>query len=485
MLVLQEPPHQWISSLSPTAFLVAGGCHGPEGNEDKLQVWHGIRAIKEGKELILFITLLDIQKTSNGWASDDVAASFEREEMERRGGDRYDLRPLVRYSSMAGTLLEWDDDSEDNRGRRKKRKRSKHRGLNQWAELPEDILYVLSKRLSMVDYLSFSRVCTSWRSSSKAFRKDFLTSVSPFMIIMSSRGKKSCFFFNISDGARYKTKLHCRSQRFFLGVSSGYFVILPPGNLLSFTNPVTGHLLEVPRPPFPERRPEVREMAIIGSIIPQKDFIIVTLCQACNQIHFRRYRDAEWIALAYDRKERRKAVDVAVFKYKIYALFFDGHIGCFDLKSACITFLELEGRPESCSNNMKFVVGDERLLVVDFTPYKKLEIHEIDFLEMKWVKVTDLGDKALFLSTFRGIRLISPKKWGGPINCLYYLPSIGLRCELISLNCSIIDRIETGIEFPASYLRFNFGWFFPDQAYEMDVVWDDKHGDMPEQYTIE
>lgn len=394
--------------------------------------------------------------------------------MERRGGGRYDLRPLVHISSISGSLLTGGSSSKGNWGRCKKRKVSPFGELRPWSELPDDLLDAISKRFSMVDYLSFGHVCTKWRSSSVASRKDFFSSQPPLVILMSSRGKKACFFFNICDGRRYETKLPCFAGKFFIGSSSGYLIMEGTEEDFWLTNPVTGHKLDIIKPLQRGDWVHLSDLTIFASTIPQKDFLVVSISSINLQIQFRRSKDVNWHIYKFPCKSWG-FIDLVVFKLKVYALGTDCQIGILSLKSPpSLIPVRLKGKPK-LTNYVKFVASDQRLLVVDFIPLLRLQVYEIDILRMEWVKVTDLGDQALFISDMKSSRLCNPTKWGGISNCLYHIGFMAQRCTLYSLDGKIIGSIKIDRGGKENSPRLNYGWFFPEQSYEMDIVWDDQY----------
>ncbi|XP_021890397.1 putative F-box protein At5g66830 isoform X2 [Carica papaya] len=340
-----------------------------------------------------------------------------------------------------GSLLTGGSSSKGNKESCKRRKVSPLGELRPWSELPDELLNIISKRLSMVDYFSFGHVCTKWRSSSMASSKDFFSSVPPLVIVLSSRGKKACFFFNICDGRRYETKLPCFTGKFLIGSSSGYLIMEGTKQDLWLTNPVTGHKLEMIKLLQPTSRVHLNDLTIFASTIPQKDFLVVSISFINVQLQFRRSKDVNWHIYKFPSKSWR-FFDLVVFKFKVYALGTDCQIATLSLKSPpSLTLLKLKGKPR-LTNFVKFVASDQRLLVVDFIPSLRLEVYEVDISRMEWVKVTDLGDQALFISDMKSSRLCNATKWGGFSNCLYHLTFMAQRCTLYSLAGKVIGSIE-------------------------------------------
>ncbi|XP_021890328.1 F-box protein At2g26160-like isoform X3 [Carica papaya] len=347
-----------------------------------------------------------------------------------------------------------------------------------WTELPGDLLYVISKQLSIQDYFSFGQVCTKWRSNFAVSKKAILTSIPPLLLLLSPYRPEFCYFYNLSDGSIFEIKIPSISMKLFHGVSSGYLVMESLENDIWLTNPITRQHLVVTKPPEYTKLNKIFDLLIIALVIPQKEILMVGLTKRCLQLWFRRSTDSRWTSCEYG--EDKCFLDLIVFNFKVYVLGTDCEIGFLNLKSTpCLTFLPLNGKPGS-SRHSRFVTSGDRLLVVDFLLERWLCVYEIDLVKMEWVKITDLGDESLFFSSSKGNRLFSsakgsrllnPKKWGGHSNCLYQLEFMLNKCHVYSLERELVGEYIINVN---SYNLYPFGWYFPESAYDMDVVRDDE-----------
>ncbi|XP_021890340.1 uncharacterized protein LOC110808964 [Carica papaya] len=374
-----------------------------------------------------------------------------------------------------------DDNSKDDIESCKKPGVSSGGEMRPWSELPRDLLYAISKQLSIQDYFSFAQVCTKWRSNFALSKKDILTSIPPLILLLSTCRAEFCYFYNLSDGSIFEIKIPSISMKLFHGISSGYLVMESLENDICLTNPITRQHLVVARPPEHTEFNKFFDLIAIALIIPQKEILMVGLTERCPRLYFRRSTDPSWTCYEYGKD--RCFMDLIVFNFKVYLLGTDCEISLLNLRStSCLTLLPLNGKPRS-SRRSRFVTSGDRLLVVDFVLESWLHVYEIDLVQMEWVKITDLGDESLFFSSCKGNRLLSSckgnrllnvKKWGGHSNCLYQLGFMSDRFHVYSLERELVGEHILNIGAADSYPRYPVGWYFPESAYDMDVVRDDE-----------
>ncbi|CAL5368483.1 unnamed protein product [Camellia sinensis] len=106
-----------------------------------------------------------------------------------------------------------------------KRRRLNHRtntDARSWANLPGDMLGMISKRLNFIDNLSFGGVYKSWSSVSIAHKENFLASQPPLIFLIAVYAKQACSLYNIFDKQKYKTMLPNLVGRTCWGFSCGY-----------------------------------------------------------------------------------------------------------------------------------------------------------------------------------------------------------------------------------------------------------------------
>ncbi|KAJ0111885.1 hypothetical protein Patl1_02961 [Pistacia atlantica] len=396
----------------------------------------------------------------------------EMQRRERGGSYHYHLRPQMQLPSTldTGTMLNGEDVNNVKRTSRKKRKTENPQDWRPWAELPQELVDVISKKLTIPDYFRFGRVCQNWWSISMASKQNFMSLQAPLVIHISTRAKRTCLFYDISNGAKYETKLPYFGLKFCIGLSCGYIIMEDLHSTISLVNPVTGSQYLFPKMASPGKSMSAGDRSIFASTVPNQDFILVVLSQMQKDVHFRRSKDKYWRIYSFAGKP--KIWDILVFKASIYVITNDGRIGTLNLKSAPeVNFLELNFTPHFLGY-VKLVASKEQLMVIDFVPSPQLRVYTIDFSRMEWVQVTNLGGHALFLGNMMCSRLSNPAQWGGRENCVYYLPFRSKTCYVYSISGQFLDRIHFVIEDKAASSRMNC-WYFPHLSCSIDYVRDE------------
>ncbi|XP_030513688.2 F-box protein At2g16300 [Rhodamnia argentea] len=109
-----------------------------------------------------------------------------------------------------------------------------------WAGLPQDVLELIARRLAIEDYLSFGRVCTSWRSAAAAAKEAYKAkSKAPWL--MTHVGERKAEFFSPSGGRIFQL-LASRVQT----MSPSGWLLVSNGDRDSLFNPLSGIRIELP-----------------------------------------------------------------------------------------------------------------------------------------------------------------------------------------------------------------------------------------------
>ncbi|XP_075663583.1 uncharacterized protein LOC142633247 [Castanea sativa] len=297
-----------------------------------------------------------------------------------------------------------------------------------WSELSKALFDQITKSVGAIDYLMFGCVCRVWRLHAVAHRQEFMMSQPPLVVFISGQAKRACYFYSIFDRRLYKATLPSLVGITFSGLICGYMIMEDKkerkDSQIWLLNPFTRHELRFPCPPKPYC---AIILASLGT--PSQEFIIVAINQF---IQFCRSTDVNWtvhdlngtfFSSSTDRAGQRWFTDGVVFKGKIYVLTNLGEIGVLNLNSQpYVTLLEVK-RIGDWSSRIKLLAFDDKLLMIDrFDSFLwKFEVYELNFAKMKWVKMQNLKDEALFLRT-SGYSNIT--KWRGsqqPMNCIYNL----------------------------------------------------------------
>ncbi|KAH7560516.1 hypothetical protein ACOSP7_017290 [Xanthoceras sorbifolium] len=369
-----------------------------------------------------------------------------------------------------------------NPGCRKKRKINICNDRREWCDLPEDLLVIISNHLNLADVLTFGRVCRNWRLFFSASKQKVLTSQPPLVFHIPSRASKSCYFYDMSSGIRYVTKLADFSDKSILGVSNGYLIlerVFLYNSDIWAVNPVTGHQLKFPGMPQPNTTKYDRDnpyfkcrrvRAIFASFGCRQDFLVMILSKLHKNVRFCTSRDYKWKVYSFTGKTW-DILDIALYKGMIFAITSELQIGLLKLGHPDLKLLNLECTPNICIN-VRFVASDDKLLVINFSSLRVngvVQVYWINFEGWEWVKVNNLDDEALFLGDMMTSRLIKTSNWGGCRNCVYDLQFMSNTCYVYSLNGPMRRSVPTTIKGGVSPRKINC-WYFLHQAYNINNV---------------
>ena len=118
-----------------------------------------------------------------------------------------DINFYFLFFAKVAMVLQGDSDINLKGLGRKKKKMVDNSNRRPWSELPDALLYMITKLLGTIDYLMFGCVCRAWRLYAVANRQEFMASQPPLVMFMPNRSKRACCFYNIFDGRKYKAKL--------------------------------------------------------------------------------------------------------------------------------------------------------------------------------------------------------------------------------------------------------------------------------------
>ncbi|KAM7508774.1 hypothetical protein LguiA_019227 [Lonicera macranthoides] len=358
--------------------------------------------------------------------------------------------------------------TRDNNRRRKLGKQASR----PWGTLPEDLLILIIMHLEFPDFLSFGRVCRSWRSAAEAQRKIFLAPKPPFVGVISSFAKKSISFKNIFEETRYKTMLRDVNSKLCLGSSCGYLMMLESDYRLWLVHPITGNEFRFPSLPGSSRKEISSQCRAVLVYSPTlSGYQVVAIYRNTKQIMNGGPHDADWRCLTFHFLPCEFA-DLAFFKGAIYVLATNCLIYQVSVQRCGIIFFPMEVKyaPSVSGLNLQLVSSNERLFMVDCYSELRLPfVYEVDFDSMTWVRMLDLGDEAIFLSDLKSSFVANPTKWGAQGNCVYVLQKKDHLCCIYSLDGREIGgvRVLYG-ERPTTKLPFI--WYLPELSYSRDDI---------------
>ncbi|KAL1827493.1 hypothetical protein ACET3Z_005905 [Daucus carota] len=364
-------------------------------------------------------------------------------------------------------------------GRKRKRtcRRSGDTVWGAWDVLPTELLVSILVKLSIVDYLSFSGVCKSWRSASIAFRKYCMERQQPLVVVRPKRSKKSCVLYNMFDMKRYKTMLPDLPCKKLLGFSCGY-LITTDGNLgFWVVNLMTKHELRFPvLSGLMGGINGFKFSALLFQSTRLSETFMVLFSLTENYILLSKSGGSSWQRYVLCDTKARIA-DVKIFGGKIFVLTSDLRFGEFNPKAGSVPKFSKISIPFQVSSDMcwKLVASDNKLYMTVFNccPYPALDGHlslfEIDHETMDRAKqIHDLGAKSLFLSWFSSA-LVDTTGWGaGNCVCVLHL-GVFNTCSFFNLNGNHLGRtpvVWDGHSTPCF-------WYFPSEIWSISCVSDE------------
>lgn len=348
-------------------------------------------------------------------------------------------------------------------------------------ELTSELFELIAKRLNVVSFCAFGAVCKSWMEICDRSREDFLESQAPLAVLTSSSSSSShdiqtCYLYDMANGKKMNHTLHDMVGKVFIGCSAGYVAYEDMKRHIYLVNPLTGHQLSYHAPPYFLRGKSLHDHVILASTLSSKSdvmFLAISHSKCEYQVFYS--RTGGWfMALLFGEQSW---VDVAVFKNQVYAVSSTAQLGKLRIKPfhknwlncTFIWLQDVRNTPKVNSNDLKLVVSNNQLLMVDFVPEKHLNIYMMDFDAMEWIKLDKLGDQALFLGGKLGSAIRKPGRWGGQSNCVYYLDTSSARCCTYSMEAKLIDNFPL-MENPTTYELCSLGWYYPHQCMKVNYL---------------
>ncbi|CAH1431371.1 unnamed protein product [Lactuca virosa] len=294
-----------------------------------------------------------------------------------------------------------------------------------WSDLNHDVLFIIMMQLGVDDYVSFSRVCKSWRSLAVCNKNKFIVSRPPMSLFIPTDDdddEKKCHLEDF-EGRKFKFILPHSAGRICIGATCGYLILCGKGAFGSFfanenrdfwlVNPITRHELHFPFP-FPNIELYFHFLGAILVFSPcVSGWVFVVFYRRGNngKIWFCIAGKREWTSVS----TVSPIIDLRAFKGKIYTLYTDNRLGEVTLfPTPKVTLLEIKNLPNPTFQNPRFVSWGENLYVMNLSfhyPYQK--IYEINLNKMEWESREKKGEEyGFFLSLLDyGALVIRAELW--------------------------------------------------------------------------
>ncbi|KAK9051554.1 hypothetical protein SSX86_028181 [Deinandra increscens subsp. villosa] len=259
-----------------------------------------------------------------------------------------------------------------------------------WSYLIHDILISIISRLGVIDFVSISCVCKSWRTFALLNRKMFMLSRQPMSIrIYPEVPKKKVCYLEDLQGRKFKTILPRSSGRIFLGLVSGYLILFGwKARDFKLVNPITRHELHFPRFDFYKIPAPEHFGCILAFSSKMSKWVFVVSVRYSSEVSFsfsreRAYWTGGWTRLSSDFPIR----DLHFFQGKIYALSDDILLCEVRLSpTPTLTLLKMKNYVNSEVKFSHLTTWGEKLYVVGYHPLVRFcAVFEVDFDQMRWL----------------------------------------------------------------------------------------------------
>uniref|UniRef100_A0A0D9WR09 KIB1-4 beta-propeller domain-containing protein n=1 Tax=Leersia perrieri TaxID=77586 RepID=A0A0D9WR09_9ORYZ len=295
-----------------------------------------------------------------------------------------------------------------------------------WSGLPADILGLVFDLLECTDLRS-AAVCSAWR---KVFSDACRLNVCPrrqtpcLLYCTEVAGASAVGMYSLLEKREYTIPLPDPpiSNRTWIGSSHGWLITADEKSDLILLNPITGEQISLPPDgtiprvedtpyafDFLEYCDTVYKKAMLSSDPSSGDCIVMLIHHPYSQISFARVGEDHWnwipIGISY--------ADCIYREGWFYTVNFAGAVDAFNLNGPSVIHKRILKDMLKLMNEQMYIVqspgGD--ILVIDRTTIipqgpeieetemytSEIEVYKADFGEHKHVKLTSIGDYALFI----------------------------------------------------------------------------------------
>ncbi|GAB4847945.1 hypothetical protein Ancab_027005 [Ancistrocladus abbreviatus] len=349
---------------------------------------------------------------------------------------------------------------EVNKARGKRITRKKNWG--EWSELYDELLYSIFKLLNVVDFLSMRQVCRSWRACALMHMKEYLNSIPPLVVLTTVNASRTCRFLNMFGRNILRTRVPNFAAKAHLGFSCGYLIMKDRDNELWVLNPLRGKQINFPIVPF-----DCERLILVSTNKLSHDVMAIAVTSSEPYIQVCDSSNSSWSIYPHGQK-KYGIVNLAVFKGKIHALTKNGKLWELSFPDFELKSLDVKNTP-LVGPFLHLVAVDEHLLMLNARALK-MGVYRLDFSAMEWVKISSLGDQALFVCDAMCGAVSNPSKCGGRSNCIYHLLWIHMsfyKCFMYSFEGRYLGDVTYGNE--DIYIKPPL-WYFAQQAHDVDFV---------------
>lgn len=280
-----------------------------------------------------------------------------------------------------------------------------------WSDLSHDVLILVMMQLGVIDFLSFSEVCKSWRLLALSSRNKFMASITPIPISMSTDANEKNYYLKDIEGRKFKTTLPHSTGRTCVGFTCDYLILFGKKSKdFWLVNPITMHELHFPDVPFVDvySRKSFRAILVFSASISDLVFVMTM-----------RFPYKIWFSVAGKRKWMYVStpfyiLDLLAFKGKIYTLHYGDCLCEVRLfPTPKVTLLEFNNFRKPLLDYPLLLSSGENLYVMDRFSKHPYKIQEINFSKMEWVTREKIGEEYAFFFSYSdyGATIIQAELW--------------------------------------------------------------------------
>ncbi|CAH1429137.1 unnamed protein product [Lactuca virosa] len=324
-----------------------------------------------------------------------------------------------------------------------------------WSDLNHVVLFLIMMKFGVIDFISFSGVCKSWRSLALDNKSRFMASRPPMSMSISNRAyEKECYcILEDFEERKFKTLLPHSVGRICVGLTCGYLVLFGRETRdFWLVNPITRQELHFPDVPDYLHRdvPIIKAILVFSRSI--SEFVFVVVHKFTNIIWFSISGKGAWNHV----HSTYPVHDLHAFKGKVYTL----TNGCrlFEMRlnpEPELTLLDIENFWKPSFLYPEFVVNSgENLYVMDHNVFNPYKFEELDFGKMMWVTL----EKTLtfFISNLNCYSAaINPESWADH-------PS-----QYKTYSFCHVDSIDKDRKYK---LFTDIMWYFPHRCLDVDLI---------------
>ncbi|KAM7481928.1 hypothetical protein LguiB_006511 [Lonicera macranthoides] len=317
----------------------------------------------------------------------------------------------------------------------------KYQAAGCWSQLPQDLLGIIANRLSAIeDFVSFSSVCSSWRSAVPKQEWIPCDPRLPWLLLTDYKDeeRKLIGLYNMERKKLYRVEVP------LLNYTNGW-IFKTEGDLSRLIDPLTGFQIPLPRIDNPKlvakvlvsQRPS--ESDNITNNKNNNDVFVVLYYFESVELVFARPGSKQWITLQDDFEDRDIYFyngryifigDVVRYKGRVFAVRSNGtlvlcEIDCPSPKAIDIALpppLKYRIHVNSCylvesKGDLLAVMQYPEILDTGFEVFK---FNERGAGGQYWTKMKDLGGCTLFLSHSCSVSISPSDQVDCRANCIYY-----------------------------------------------------------------